>query len=135
MATIYREIPLDRTAADVWAGIADLGAVNQLIDFLGDVTVDGDVRRCSLGDAGELEELIVTVDHERQRLVYSIRQSPFGLTHHSASMQVVADEAGSRLVWTTDLLPDALAGALTEPVDAAAASIARHFAQEQPRVA
>ena len=128
MATIIREFTVERPATEVWKEVADVGNVNRLIDFLGEVTLDGDTRTCELGDAGQLEELIVSVDDERMRLAYAVTGSPFNLTHHHASMQVQPDGAGSRLVWTTDLKPDEMAGAVTEPIDASVASIERHFA-------
>lgn len=129
MASIVREFTVATPAADVWAAVADVGAVNQLIDYLGEVTVDGDVRSCRLGDAGTLEELIVSLDHDVRRLAYTIQSSPFGFAHHHASMQVTAVDRGtSRLTWITDIAPDPLAEVVTEPIDAAVASIQRHFA-------
>ena len=129
MASIVREFTVATPAADVWAAVADVGAVNQLIDYLGEVTVDGDVRSCRLGDAGTLEELIVSVDHDVRRLAYAIQSSPFGFGHHHASMQVTAVDRGtSRLTWITDIAPDPLVEVVTEPIDAAVASIQRHFA-------
>lgn len=129
MASIVREFTVATPAADVWAAVADVGAVNQLIDYLGEVTVDGDVRSCRLGDAGTLEELIVSVDHDVRRLAYAIQSSPFGFAHHHASMQVTAVDRGtSRLTWITDIAPDPLVEVVTEPIDAAVASIQRHFA-------
>ena len=82
MASIVREFTVATPAADVWAAVADVGAVNQLIDYLGEVTVDGDVRSCRLGDAGTLEELIVSVDHDVRRLAYAIQSSPTSFTSH-----------------------------------------------------
>ncbi|MGF1647304.1 MAG: SRPBCC family protein [Kineosporiaceae bacterium] len=129
MATILREFTVEAPAADVWEAVADIGAVDRLIDFLGEVTVDGDIRSCQLGDAGALRELIVSVDHDLRRVAYSIQASPFGFTHHHASMQVTpVDDGASRFTWITDVAPDALAGAVTEPVDTAVESIKRHFA-------
>ncbi|WP_158220896.1 SRPBCC family protein [Kineosporia sp. R_H_3] len=129
MATLVREFTLTAPAQQVWDAVADVGGVNRLIDFLGEVTVDGDIRSCQLGDAGALRELIVSVDHDLRRLAYSIQASPFGFTHHHASMQVTpVDDATSRFTWITDVAPDTLAGAVTEPVDTAVDSIKRHFA-------
>jgi hypothetical protein len=45
--------------------------------------VNGDCRTCSLGDQGNLDELIVSVGDERRRIAYSIRESPFGFEHHN----------------------------------------------------
>lgn len=128
MATIIREFAIDRPPTEVWKELAEVGKVNRVIDSLGEVTLDGDTRTCALGDAGHLEELIVAVDDERMRLAYAITTSPFNLTHHHASMQVLPDGAGSRVVWTTDLKPDEMAGAVSAPIDAAVASIESYFA-------
>jgi hypothetical protein len=57
-----------------------------------------------------------------RRLVYSVRESPFNLIHHSASMQALPNGDGvTRCVWVTDVKPDnAIPGDL---FDAAVASI------------
>lgn len=129
MATIVREFTVNSPAATVWRDIADVGAVNQLIDYLGPVTLDGPTRTCALGDAGTLHELIVSVDPDLRRVAYSIQESPFDFSHHHASMQVtpVGDHT-SQVTWITDLAPDSLAGVIREPIDAAVDSIIRHFA-------
>jgi uncharacterized protein YndB with AHSA1/START domain len=87
VASLYREFDVDAPVEKVWAAISDRGAPNKLITFLGEVTLVGDRRTCELGDMGKLEELIVTVDEENRRVVYSIRESPYNMIHHSASMQ------------------------------------------------
>jgi len=128
MATIVREFTLDAPADQVWTAVADVGAVDRFIDYLGEVTLDGVTRTCQLADAGALEELIVTVDDTHRRLAYSIRRSPFGFDHHHASMQVTeAADGGTTFTWVTDLSPDTLAGAVVEPIDAAVDSIRRRF--------
>lgn len=124
MASLYREFDVDAPAETVWAAIADVQAVNKLITFLGEVTLEDDRRTCSLGDMGALDELIVSVDEENRRLVYSIRESPMNLTHHSASMQAIANgNGGTTFVWITDLKPDSAAALVQEQLDAAVASI------------
>jgi carbon monoxide dehydrogenase subunit G len=126
MATITREITLDATPDAVWEKLRDVGAINELIDFLGEVTVEGDRRACALDGGGELEELIVTVDDEARRVAYSIVESPFGFAHHGASMQALANgNGGTRFLWVSDFKPDDVEPALAEAVDGALASIER----------
>lgn len=126
MATLTREFVLDVPPDAVWRRISDVGAINQLVDFIGEVTVEGDRRTCALGDQGTLDELIVSIDPDRRRLVYSIQQSPFEFAHHSASMQAVADGDGStRFVWTTDFKPESVAPAVEQAIDMAVESIKR----------
>lgn len=126
MASVYREFEIGVSPDEAWKALRDVGRINQLITFLGEVSVEGDVRTCSLGDQGELNELIVSVDDERRRLAYSVLESPFGFEHHNASMQVDANgNGGSRFTWITDVKPDAAVPALSEALDAAVESI-RH---------
>ena len=123
MASIIKQVTLASDPETAWRAVADVGAINKLITFLGEVTVDGDRRVCSLGEGGALEELIVTVDDENRRVAYSITRSPFGFTHHHAVMAVEAEGPGSRLTWTTDFKPDEVAGPLGEAIDASVTSI------------
>jgi carbon monoxide dehydrogenase subunit G len=124
MASIYREFEVGASPEKAWEAIRDAGNINNVITFLGEVTLDGDYRTCHLGDEGRLNELIVSVDDERRRFVYSIRESPFGFSHHSASMQIVPNNGrGSRLIWVTDIKPDEAAPAVEDVLDAAVASI------------
>ncbi len=126
MATIHREFDIGASPDAAWAAVRDVGKINQLITFLGDVTVDGDRRICELGDQGALDELIVSVDEEHRRIAYAIRESPFNFDHHHASMQIVPNggsNEGARFIWTTDLKPDTAAAALAEAIDGAVESI------------
>lgn len=130
MPTIEHHIPVHIDATEAWERVADLAAVNQLISFLGEVTVDGDRRSCSLGDLGTLDELILSVDHERRRVAYSIQSSPVPMTHHSASMTVDTSLDGStQLVWTTDYAPVEITPQLRRLLDDGAASMTAAFAR------
>jgi hypothetical protein len=131
MPTIYRETRINAPVDDVWSALEDVGAINRLIDSLGEVILDGDQRTCELGDQGQLRELIVAVDPELRRVAYSIRESPFGFQHHSASMQAVSDGDGTKFVWWTDFQPAEVEGALTEAIDGALASIERSFTRQE----
>jgi hypothetical protein len=123
MATTIHDLALTVPADQAWAAVADVGAIDKLITFLGPVTVTGDIRRVDMGENGTVEELIVTVDPERRRLAYSVQNSPVGFTHHHSSMQVLPDGDGSRLIWTNDFAPDELLAANSPTLDMAAGLI------------
>src|SRR4051794_26882761 len=94
MASIYKDIPLDSPADEVWAALRDYGAVHRCVapDFVTDCTLDGDSRIVTFANGNVGWECKVTVDDERRRLVsaaVSARLKP-----HSASMQVFADGDG-----------------------------------------
>ena len=70
----------------------------------------------SLGNGLVARELIVDRDDKARRLAWSVVGGQ--LTHHNASLQVFAVEAGgSRVVWIVDLLPNDLAGTIAGMID------------------
>lgn len=110
MASIYKEI---RTAAhvdDVWAAIADVGALHTRLvpGFVADTRLEGDARVVTFANGAVVREPIVTVDHANKRLVWSAEGGR--TTHYNGSVQAFDERAGTRVVWTADLLPDGLAG-------------------------
>ena len=122
-------LPMEFRGCLVGAAVAAGWFVECPGEGAGERVLGADRRSCSLGDQGELDELIVTVDHDRRRLAYSIRQSPLNFTHHSASWQVRPEGDKSRLVWITDVKPDSVAPALEELIDQTADSIQRNLSR------
>jgi carbon monoxide dehydrogenase subunit G len=122
MATIIKEITIDAPASAVWDAVADFGAVHRRFapGFVTNVELVAGARMVTFGDGTVARELFVGIDHDRRRLAYSIDNER--LAHHSASFQVLDDRAGSRLVWTVDVLPDAMAAYLSERMDVGLAS-------------
>lgn len=109
MASIREEIVVQRPAAEVWAAVADAGAIHERLarGFVTDTVLDGDVRRVTFASGAVVRELLVDIDDDERRLAYAIIESRLELRHHSSSMQVFADgEDSCRLVWVADLLPD-----------------------------
>jgi carbon monoxide dehydrogenase subunit G len=125
MATIQKEFELPVSAEKAWAVLRDFGAVDRLA--AGFVTAcaleeDGAVRRVTFFNGMEARERLVTLDDAARRIVYSA--SGGRATHHNASAQVVAiGGERCRFVWTTDLLPDALAPAIGQMMEQGAQAI------------
>lgn len=107
MATVHHLLEFRSSPDDTWAKIADVGALDKIMPFLGEVTLDGDRRTCTIGDA-TLEELIVTIDPDRRRLAYAIVSGPLPFTQHSATMQVIPKGDGCVLDLSHDFKPDEL---------------------------
>lgn len=126
MANITKTTYLSTDSDKVWEVLRDPSRANELVTFLGEVTVDGNKRVCALGD-DTLEELIVDIDDATRRIAYSIRRGPFEFEHHSAAMQAVPEGEGTRFVWTTDFLPDEMRPAVDEVLTTALASIDEAF--------
>lgn len=111
-ASIHKEIIVEAAPEKVWDAIRDYGAVHTRLarGFVVDCRLDGhDARIVTFVNGTSVREILVSVDDERHRLVYSVVGSQ--LKHHNASFQVLAEGAHrSRIVWIADLLPNDLAG-------------------------
>jgi carbon monoxide dehydrogenase subunit G len=125
MASIHRETLLSASADEVWAGLREVGNVHRLFPgVLVDARLEGDVRVVTFASGRVVRERIVAIDEARRRVVYAVLQD--GLVHHSASMQVLAEnEGGSRFVWISDLLPDDLAASFSPVIDEGMAALKR----------
>jgi hypothetical protein len=123
MASIRKEMVVEAPPGHVWDAIRDVGAVHRRLapGFVVDTRIDGDARIVTFGNGLVARELIVDIGEESRRLVWAVVGGR--LTHHNASLQVLAEgEGSSRLVWIADLLPDALgptiAGMIEQGMDA-----------------
>ncbi|MGZ6049773.1 MAG: SRPBCC family protein [Phenylobacterium sp.] len=118
MATIIKQIQIDAPADAVWDAVADFGAVHTRFapGFVTDTRLEEGVRIVTFADGMTARELFLGVDHDHRRLAYSIDSERF--VHHSAAFQVSDDGSGeSRLTWTVDVLPDAMAPYLADRMD------------------
>lgn len=79
------------------------------VSFVVDTRMEQGARVVTFASGLVARELIVDVDDAARRLVWAVVGSP-RLTHHNASLQVLAEGEGSRLVWVADLLPNEVAG-------------------------
>ena len=111
MATIRKEMQIEAGASAVWSALADFQNVHTRLapGFVTDSKPDGhDARVITFANGSVVKETLVTIDEERHRLVYVV--SSDRITHHNASAEIVADgPERCRFVWTTDVLPDAIA--------------------------
>jgi carbon monoxide dehydrogenase subunit G len=123
MATIRNEIALGAPAERVWDALRDFGNVHTRVapGFLTDSKMDGDARVVTFANGAVARETLVASDDENRRLVYAIMDQRF--KHYSASVQVLAEGKGSRVVWLIDLLPNDLATLVIQMSGAGAAAM------------
>jgi carbon monoxide dehydrogenase subunit G len=124
MATIHRQVEISRPADAVWDALRDWGELHRRLapGFAVGVELDGEDRIVTFGDGTVARERFVSSDDERRRLAWSIVGAPF--THHNGVAEV--DDLGngrSRLRWTADLLPHALAEPIGARMDEGLAAI------------
>jgi len=117
-ASIRKEILIDARPEDVWAALRDWGAVHRRLvpGFVVDARLQGEDRIVTFVNGVVVREVLVDLDDDARRLVWSVADGPY--THHNASAQVFAEEAGrTRFVWIADLLPHDLAGRISQLMD------------------
>jgi carbon monoxide dehydrogenase subunit G len=126
MASIHREVRIAARPEDVWDAVRDVGNIHKRVcpGFLADCRMDGpDARIVTFGNGMVVKELIVDLDDQARRVVWSAVGGR--LTHHNASMQIFEDGAGCRAVWIADLLPSAMAPAIARMIDQGLAAMKR----------
>ena len=120
MATLRKQIALEAGAANVWAALRDFGAVHTRVapGFLTKLEMDKGDRILTFFNGMVARERLVTLDDEECRLVYTVVEGQ--ASHYNAAVEVVPESKDkSRLVWTIDLLPNALAPAIGGMMDQA----------------
>jgi len=109
MATIREEIPLTIGADEAWDAARDFGNLHERLvpGFATAAHLEGDDRIVTFFTGTVLRERLITLDDDERRLAWSIVDGPY--SHHNGVLEVFEDGDGCRLVWTTDLLPEAAA--------------------------
>jgi hypothetical protein len=124
MATIRKHIDVNATAEHVWDVIRDVGAVHTRFasGFVVDTVLEEGARLVKFANGVTVRELIVGVNDELRRLAYA---AVGGMAqHHNASFEVVPLSADrTRIVWTTDVLPESAAKTIGAMIDAGSAAI------------
>jgi hypothetical protein len=112
MSSIRKEILVDATPEQVWDAIRDVGAVHvRLIPQRVVATrIEGNTHILTFANSNTARELIIDVDDTTRRLAYTVVEGRMPMQHHQAVFQIFPDGAQqTRLVWTTDFLPNELA--------------------------
>ncbi len=116
-ASIHKDIPIDAAADDVWAAVRDFGAVHLRLapGFVVDTRLDGNARIVTFHNGTVARELLIDCDDRRRRLAYAIVGER--VRHYSASIQVAAEGARTRMTWTVDVLPNEIAPYISDQMD------------------
>src|SRR5258705_4588214 len=106
MATLRETLHLRAAAASVWDAVRDVGQLHRRLvpGFVTEAHLERGARVITFANGTTAREEIVSVDDGLRRLAYAIPRGSF--LHYQGTVDVEDDGAGSRLVWTVDLLPD-----------------------------
>jgi hypothetical protein len=107
MPSIRKEISIEAPPEEVWNAVRDFGALHERLvpGFVTDCRMDGEDRIVTFASGAVVREVLIDLDDEERRLVWSIVDGPY--RHHNGVAQVFAEGGNdSRFVWTSDLLAD-----------------------------
>jgi hypothetical protein len=110
MASVRKERHITAPPQQAWAALRDWGAphVRLVPGFVVDTHLDGEDRIVTFFTGTVAREVLVDLDEEARRLVWSIVGGAY--THHNGAAQVLdAEDGGTVFLWTADLLPNELA--------------------------
>ncbi|HXK20003.1 MAG TPA: SRPBCC family protein [Polyangiaceae bacterium] len=109
MATLHNSVLIDAAPASIWDAVRDIGALHTRLvpGFVVDTKLDGDARIVTFGNGLVARERIISSDDERRRLAWNAEGGQ--TKHYNAVLQIFAHGSGSRVEWTTDLLPHEMA--------------------------
>jgi Polyketide cyclase / dehydrase and lipid transport len=118
MASLRRSIDIAVSAGPVWDAVRDFGQLHRRIapGLVSDCVLEegGAVRIVTFANGMSLRELLVGVEDEERRLVWSAQSDAWH--HHNASLQVTdLGDDSSRTTWVADVLPDE-AGAMISTI-------------------
>jgi carbon monoxide dehydrogenase subunit G len=117
MASIHKEIEIDRSKQFVWDAIRDVGNIHKRLvpGFVLKCKLEGDSRIVTFANGIVMREVIVDVNDKTCRHSWSARGEPF--THHNASVQVFSEgDDKCRVVWIADLLPNEIVETVSEMI-------------------
>lgn len=134
MATVTKEVLVTAAPEAVWDAVRDVGALHTrlvpgfVIDTVMEAATDRAVRSVTFASGQVLRERIVAVDEPARRLVWSIDAD--GVEHHNGALTVCeAGQGASRVTWTADVLPHALADAYGPLMEAGLEVMAAHLSR------
>jgi carbon monoxide dehydrogenase subunit G len=132
MATLHKHIWIEATCEQVWDAARDIGALHTRLvpGFVRDTQLEGEVRVVTFANGMTIREPIISLDDERRRLAWAAVGG--ATTHYNAVLEVHPEGRGTRVSWTSDFLPHAVAPAISAMQDQGLAAMRRAFEGETP---
>ncbi len=119
MGSVRKQIETRARPDEVWAAIADVGALHTRLapGFVTDTRLEIGARVVTFGNGMVVREPIVAIDSTSRRLVWTAEGGR--TTHYNASIQVFPHRDGTTTVdWIADFLPDSAANFIKEAMQA-----------------
>ncbi|MDW8804178.1 SRPBCC family protein [Streptomyces scabiei] len=128
MATFRFDTRVAQDPDRVWAVLTDVGMIPQWFPAVQEAHFDGTHRHLTTAE-GTLKSLVVTKDDALRRFQYRfVEGMPQPIDFHLGTIDVLPDASGSRVVYSQEILPEALAPIVERAVGEGITGIARYFA-------
>jgi hypothetical protein len=129
MATLHKDIFIGAEPERIWDAVRDVGALHTRLvpGFVRDTRLEGETRVVTFANGLVVREPILSVDDERRRMAWTAAGG--ATTHYNAVLQIFPEGSGSRVVWTTDLLPNEQAVPVAKMQDLGLAAMKKAFEQ------
>ena len=115
-----------RAAPDeVWAKVGDFGGVADFFPGVESCRLEGDDRVIGLFGM-EIRERLLARDDQSRTLTYSV-VAGVPLESHTATVSVLPEGEGSRVIWAYDVSPDEMAPVFGDSYQAALNSLENTF--------
>jgi hypothetical protein len=107
MGSVSQAMTTTARPEQVWDAVRDFGNPHTrlVVGFVTDAKLEPGARIVTFANGDVAREPLITIDDEAKRLVWGAENPAF--THYQGCVQVFPDGQGSRVVWTSDFLPDA----------------------------
>lgn len=126
MGTARAHGRIDRPAVDVWAAVTEPTAISGWFPGVAECTYADGVRHVTTATGIEVDETVVTNDTELRRFQYALQPGVVPIERHLATVDVLDDGDGALVIYSVDVTPDAMAGAMQQTADAAVAALKQH---------
>jgi len=132
MTTLHKEIWIDAPCEHVWDAVRDIGALHTRLvpGFVVDTKLEPGGRVVTFANGMTVREPIISLDDERRRLAWTTIGA--STTHYNAVLEVVPERSGTRVRWTSDLLPHEAADAIASMQDHGLAAMRRKLEDKTP---
>ncbi|MDH6513950.1 hypothetical protein M2164_000423 [Streptomyces sp. SAI-208] len=129
MATFRFDTRVAQDPDRVWAVLTDVSMIPQWFPAVQEAHFDGTHRHLRVPGGATMKSLVVTKNDELRRFQYRfVEGMPQPIDFHLGTIDVLADGDGSRVVYSQEILPEALAPIVEGAVSEGIAGIARYFA-------
>lgn len=106
MAHVHQETTIQARAERVWGLAGDPGRIAEWLPTLATSELEGDIRRCTLVDGGELRERILEHSDTERAYSYEITDSPLPVRAYRSRLSIEAQDDHSHVVWEVDFEPE-----------------------------